>query len=463
MEKYIAAVDIGASSGRVMLGHYDGHEIHIEELHRFTHELINANGILFWDILYIWNEVKKGILKAYNRHGTLDTIGIDAFAPDFCFVSENGELLGQAKSYRNFTDGEARRNVVQRAGEDRLLEITGNAAIDIATLPQLWAYKNSCKDAWGPGTRMLPVPNLLNYFLGGKPCTDFTQASVSMLYDWKKKQWSRELLDTFGINDRLLPDVEQSPEPIGTCTLPGLEKTLIINIGSHDTAVANYLLSELDETAICLNTGTWTSVGIRSDFPLKAREAKETGLSSFGLPDGSFILCKNIIGTWFLQELKHCWENKGVCYSFQEMGEFAKEAEPVHTVLDLLQPRYLDAFGSLPDVMREDIKKQTGERPSDGQVIRMVYDFIIDTYVRGIDEIEKLTGKTYPSLVIGGGAVRDSFLCEYIGARCNKKVRKAPAESATLGNIMLQLEATGDIRTKEKKKEMIHLFVQRGD
>lgn len=462
MVKHVAAVDIGAGSGRVMIGHYDGCEIYIEEIHRFTHEIINANGILFWDILYIWNEVKKGLLKAYRKYGKLDTIGIDAFAPDFCFVSESGELVGQAKSYRNFTDGEARRNVIKKVNEETFLEITGNAFIDIATLPQLCAFKDSCRNLLEPGVCVLPVPNLLNYFLGGKPCTDFTQATISMLYDWKKKKWSQELLDIFGINEKILPEVEQSPKLIGSCTLAGFEETAVVNIGSHDTAVANYLLSELDENAVCLNTGTWTSVGIRSEVPLGVREAMETGLNSFGLPDGSFIVCKNVIGTWFLQELKRCWESKGVFYGFQEMGDLAEKAGADGVSMDLLQPRYLDAFGSLPEVMKEDFQKYSGRQPSDGQIIRMVYDFITDTYLQTIGELENLTGKTYSTVILGGGAVRDRFLCRYIAEKCSRKVLKAPAESAALGNVILQLEATGDIQSKEKKKEIIKQFVQRG-
>lgn len=462
MIKCIAAVDIGAGSGRVMMGRYDGYEICIEEVHRFTHEIINVKGILYWDILHIWNEVKKGLLKAYQTYGKCDTIGIDAFAPDFCFISKNGELLGQARSYRNFTDGEARRNVIKKVKEETFLEITGNAFIDIATLPQLYAFKDNCKNLPEAGACALPVPNLLNYFLGGKPCTDFTQATISMLYDWKKKAWSQELLDIFEINEKILPEVEQSPKPIGTCTLAGFEETAIVNIGSHDTAVANYLLSELDENAVCLNTGTWTSVGIRREMPPGVREAMETGLSSFGLPDGSFILCKNVIGTWFLQELKRCWENRGIFYSFQEMSELAEKAGADGVSLDLLQPRYLDAFGSLPEVMKEDFQKYSGKQPSDGQIIRVVYDFITDIWLQTIREIENLTGKTYSAVILGGGAVRDHFLCKYIADKCGKKVIKAPAESAALGNIILQLEATGEIQSKEKKKEMIKRFVQRG-
>lgn len=462
MVKHIAAVDIGAGSGRVMIGCYENQEICIEEIHRFTHEIININGTLFWDILHIWNEVREGILKAYSVYGHLDSIGIDAFAPDFCLISENGELVGQAKSYRNFTDGEERRRVVQKVSEETFIEITGNAFIDIALLPQLCELKKSCKSLLESGFRVLPIPNLLSYLLGGRPCTDFTQATVSMLYDWRNKRWSKELMDIFEINEKVLPDVEHSPKSIGMCNLPGLEKTTIINIGSHDTAVANYLLSELDDEAVCLNTGTWTSVGIHSENPLGVRDAMETGLSSFGLPDGSFILCKNIIGTWFLQELKRCWETKGIFYSFQKMGELAKNARPISITLDLLQPRYLDAFGSLLSILEEDLQRYSEEKLSDGQIIRIVYDFITDIYSRNIREIERLTGKIYSAVIVGGGAVRDSFLCELIAVKCGKRVIKAPAEAATLGNMILQLEAVGIIDSKEKKREIVKLFVNRG-
>lgn len=462
MVRHIAAVDIGAGSGRVMVGHYDGQEICMEEMHRFEHEIINVGGILFWDLLFIWKEVKKGILKAARKYGKLDSIGIDAFAPDFCFMSKNTELLGQARSYRNYTDGAARRRVMEKVSEERFLEITGNAFIDIALLPQLQSMQDICGALSKLGAYLLPVPNALNVFLGGRPCTDFTQASISMLYDWKKKGWSKELMNIFGINESLLPEVEQSPKVIGRCTLPGLEETQIINIGSHDTAVANDLLSQLEENAICLNTGTWTSVGIRSKEPLGVSEAIKTGLSSFGLPDGSFILCKNVVGTWFLRELKQCWEGRGVFYSFQEMGELAKKAGPVKASFDLLQPRYLDAIGTLLDVMREDIRKEIGTEPLEGQIIRKVYDFIVDIYHQTILELERLKGKQFSAIVLGGGAARDCFLCDYIAQKCGKGVVKAPAEAASLGNIILQLEAIGDIASKERKREVIKLFVERG-
>lgn len=453
------AVDIGANSGRILVGQYDGTKITYEEYLRFTHLASEVQGELFWDFERIWKNVKEGIHKAMEEYDRIDSIGIDSFCPDFVCFDQEGKLQGRMKSYRNFLDGKMLQEVFTYVSEEEFRE-SGNAPLAIALLPQLLELQKR-SDACREGKiRILPLPNALNYLLGGRACTDFTQISVSMLFNKEEKDWDKELCNRFLEHPEILPPVRPCGTIIGNYQGEeenGRKGTALIHIGSHDTATANLMLSMVKEKAIYIHTGTWTSVGVKVQEPILGPLTKEYEISNYGLPDETYILCKTTMGMWFLQECKRCWEKDGTELSYPEISKLAESGRSLEQPIDLLEARYLNAYGTLHRELASELAARAGwEQVSVGDIARSIYDYIADSYEKLIGNLEEITGETYSAIVLGGGAVRDSFFCKYVEEKCKKQVIVSSPEATGLGNMIMQLKALeGDRLTEERCRRIL--------
>lgn len=455
--KRMLAVDIGANSGRIILGEYDGSRIHTCELLRFSHRSAEIRGELFWDFPDIWNKVRDGLTTALKEIANIDSIGIDSFCPDFCCFDRQGRLLGQMKSYRNYLDERSLSGILGRVSADEFWEITGNAPLSFGLLPQIMQLQAQDENVRAGNVMLLPLSNALNYLLGGEACTDFTQVSVSMLFNRITKTWDEQLCSRFLLHRELLPPVKKCGTVLGKCLLGRQENApLIVNVGSHDTALANLLLASMEDNAIYINTGTWTSVGVKVAEPVTHPAARKYGVNNYGLPDEQYILCKTAMGMWFLQECRRCWAEEGTEPSFAQLSHMAESACSAGKTVDLQESRFLNAYRTLPEVIGRELCRLTGRsRVTRGEIVRCIYDHLTGVYQTLIAQLEEITHRSYSTIVLGGGAVQDKFFCRQVKERCGKRVIPASTEATALGNILMQLEALGEPLSCGQRKELL--------
>ena len=452
------AVDIGASSGRIMLGVYDGQSLCLREEARFTHPLIQDPKYgLVWDFPGIWEQVSQGIRAICKREERVDSIGVESFAGDFCVFDKQGRLSAPMHSYRGYLSDRYLEAVTDKVRLDDFWEITGNLPVCFSILCQLVDQQKSNPALSESGSIVLPLSNAINYLMCGRKCTDHTISSASTLNDWRTKGWHKGLCETFLNNPAVLPDIVPCATVLGEYRIQETEYApKVINVGMHDTAIANYMIGILAEGQLCINAGTWISVGVITEEPVLTEEARKLEVFGCGLPDERNLLCRIMMGTWYLQQLRKFWQSQGKAYSFEEMAEMARCAEEQSFPIDVWEGDYFTSDADLPELIRKWVGNRFGvEIRTKAGIIRCAYDGIACGIKDMIQKIERITGKQYERIYLGGGAVQDRYFCERLESDCGKKVVRMPAESTAVGNLLIQLRALGEIREEKEAKQLL--------
>ena len=450
--KRLLAVDIGAGSGRIFDAKYSGEKLTIKEILRFCHKPAVIGRDIYWDFLSIWNAVYEGILKAAKGEEVIDTIGMDSFAPDFGIFDSNGNLLSNLLSYQTVLNEDIFKDIFEKEDAWELFQYSGLQSTNILLLPQLLYLKRTGRAWMLEKGKIFPMVNALNFLLTGVPQMDFTVASISMLWDWKRKDFSRKLIAEYLDSiDCFLP-VAENQSCIGNIReeLAGalLRETQIINSGVHDTAAAMYALDSMAQGWICMNCGTWTAIGAVADEPVINREAFRLGLTNYGLPDGRYMFGTVLLGLFYLQQCKAEWERQGEVISFEKMTKLGEEAEEFHA--DLNHPVWRDSSISVTRRMDQYFAEVGKKGPSSkGEYIRCILESLTDEYERIIEALEKASGVRYPGICMGGGGIKNSLLVELLKRKTGKEIRCMASEATILGNLISQLVAVGEVKKEE--------------
>lgn len=450
------AFDLGAESGRAILGRLRGGVLDVSEVHRFVNEPVRQNGSLQWDMLRIWLEITRGL----DRGGTtaIDSVGVDAWGCDFALLGERGTLLQNPFHYRDKRTDGVMEAVFKRVTAEEIYDVTGTQFLSFNTLYQLYAACQSTPRLVEAATGFGTIPDLVNYWLTGELCSEFTNATTTQFVDARRRSWATGLLDALDIPTRILPPIVEPGTIVGKIAgdAPAhLTGTPVVAPACHDTGSAVAAV-RADGHRAFLSSGTWSLLGTELQAPLITPRARELNFTNEGGVCGTTRLLKNIAGLWLLQSCRRDWENAGQRFGYEELLTMAGEQQPsFRSLFDPDHPGFLH-----PRSMVEAIAtycRETGQPEPDGPAgfARAILESLAFKYRVVLESMEQLTGIPITEIRIVGGGARNRLLNQYTADSTGRTVVAGPVEASALGNIGMQMVATGAAATLGEARQII--------
>jgi rhamnulokinase len=445
----VAAVDLGASSGRVMTGQAGPGRLELREVHRFPNRPVAAAGTLYWDILRLYADLLDG-LAAAARTGKLASVGIDSWGVDYGLLGAGGALLGNPVHYRDARTNGVLDHVLAAVPAAELYDVTGVQLLQINTACQLVA---ACRAGQLDGAEtLLLIPDLLAYWLTGEAGAELTNASTTQLYDPRAGTWAWDVIGRLGLPRGLFPPLRQPgtvtgplrPEFAAEPGLAGLAGRLpVIAVGSHDTASAVAGVPAVGRDFAYISCGTWSLVGVELDRPVLTEASRAANFANETGVDGTIRYLRNVMGLWLLQESLRTWSGAGVSAGLGALLAAAAREEPLGVVVDVDDPAFLPP-GDMPARIAG-AARRSGQRPPDGPAatVRCILDSLALAYRRAIALVQELSGVSAAVVHVVGGGARNDLLLQLTADACGLPVVAGPVEAAALGNVLVQARALG--------------------
>ncbi len=462
------AIDLGASSGRVMLGRWDGARFQLEELHRFANGPVNILGHWYSDVLRLWTEIKTGLTRYAAQYDIpLAGIGLDTWGVDYGLLDRAGNLLGNPYHYRDSRTNGILEHAFARVPRRRIFEETGNQFIQFNTLFQLYSMVLSADPQLAAADTLLMLPDLFHYWLTGRKACEYTIASTSQMLASRERTWATSLLTALGIPARILPPLVAPGTNLGDL-LPdvmnetGLRRPVpVIAVASHDTASAVAAIPDLDADSAYISSGTWSLMGIEVGQPIITDETLALNFTNEGGIANTIRFLKNITGLWLIQESQRHWQREGQAYTWDDLLALADEAQPFRSLVDPDAPDFLSP-GDMPAAIRAYCQRTGQPVPeSVGALVRCCLESLALKYRLVFDSLERLAGHRLHTIRIVGGGSQNHRLCQFTADACERPVVAGPTEATALGNIMVQAIATGHLPDVASGRRAIAASVQR--
>ncbi len=449
MSKRVLAIDLGASSGRGIVGSYNGEKIELEEIHRFSNDPLQIGGSFYWDTLRLLHEIKTAILKC-AQSGGIDTIGIDTWGVDYGYIDKSGALISVPYHYRDERTLDEMEKVYSKVPYAELYGETGIESMSFNTVFQMSADLSNRPWIVENAEKMLLTPDLLGYFLTDKAACEYTIGSTTALMDAEKRAFSKNIMDRLGIPGRLFAPVVMPGNILGKLTPAVDEETgntgaVVVNVPSHDTSSAVLSVPAEEKDFLFISSGTWSLMGTENECPIINETSEKYSFTNEGGVDGKINVMKNIMGLWLIQESRRQWKREGKEYSFNDLESMAKDADMLRFIIDPDDASFNKA-GNLPKRIADYCEKAGQGRPETvGQIMRCIYESLCLKYRFTAEKLEELCSKQYASINIVGGGTKEKLLCQYVADCTGKKVSAGPVEATAIGNISMQLIAAGEI------------------
>ncbi len=446
------AFDFGASSGRAMLGTFDGNKIELTEIHRFLNEPVEINGTLCWDSLRLFHELKQGLLKAQQQgHTDITSIGIDTWGVDFGLIDKNGDLIGTPVHYRDSRTNGIMEESFEIMSRNEQYKRCGLQFMQFNTIYQLLALKKKSPHLLQMADKAIFMPDLFNYFLTGSKVCESTIASTSQLCDPSTHLFASDIFEKFNLNTSLFPDMVKPGTKTGTIKESiinelGLKyNPVVISVAQHDTASAVMAVPATSKNFAYISSGTWSLLGSETDIPYTNDTAFELNYTNEGGYADTTRLLKNIMGLWIIQECKCQWDRKGEVFSFGEIAEMADKCQPLKCFIDPDDSLFMPPNGMVDRI--QDYCRRTGQYvpKTHGEIARCVYESLAMKYRMSLEGLERILGYELPVLHVVGGGCQNKALCQYTANAIGKPVIAGPVEATAIGNIACQLIAMGEI------------------
>lgn len=458
MTKKVLAIDFGASSGRAIVGAFDGERVTLEEIHRFSNDPVILSGTMYWDVLRLFHEIKQSLIKA--KPYDVESVAVDTWGVDFGLLDKDGRLIDNPVHYRDARTNGMLDEAFKLISKDDFYKATGNQFMEINTAFQLLSLVKNRPDLLERADKMLLMPDLFSYFLTGEKKAERSIASTTQLFDQNTKDWSRETVKALGINEEILPEIIESGSVIGTlseelCEELDIKPINVIAVCGHDTQSALAAAPAKEKDFAFLSSGTWSLLGTELDEPIineKSLALNVTNEQGYG---GKTSFLKNIIGLWLIQESRRQWIREGREYSFMELETLAKEAEPFKCFIDPDAPEFTPA-GNIPKRIIEYCDRTGQYIPHTvGEIMRCIYESLALKYKAAISELEECTGKKFETLYMIGGGTKDKFLSALTANSCGITVSSGPVEATAMGNVLIQLMAQGEVEGLSRAREIV--------
>ena len=445
--RLVAAVDLGASSGRVMVGRVAPNELELTEVHRFPNDPVRLQDGLHWDILRLYREVLSGLRAATKAADDLVSIGIDTWAIDYGLLDAAGRLLGDPYHYRDERTAAAIGAVHEVITAADLYARTGLQFLPFNTIYQLAAARDS--PAFRAARTVLLIPDLLGFWLSGVRVAEATNASTTALLDVHRRTWDLELIESLDISPSLFPPLGSPGDVIGPLADATREQTgasvetLLTLVGSHDTASAIVGVPAGDTPFAYIACGTWSLVGVELDEPILTDESREANFTNEGGVDDRIRYLRNVMGLWLLQESLRTWDGQGGVEPLPALLIAAGELPTGGPIIDPDDPAFLPP-GDMPARIAAACLRQNMAAPSSrAQFVRCILDSLAAAYGRTVRDAARLSGRSVEVVHLVGGGARNSLLCQLTADACEVPVLAGPIEATALGNVLVQARARG--------------------
>jgi len=449
-------VDLGAESGRVIAGLWDGKRMQLEEMHRFPNGGVAIADSLRWNTLGLWNEIQTGLTAAAKKFGkSVVSVGVDTWGVDYALLSKSGEVLGLPFHYR---DGRT-RGMFQRAfakvPREEIFAATGLQFMEINTLYQLLAHQKNNPELLATAETLLLMPDFLHYCLSGARVSEFTIATTSQCVNPKKRAWDTGLLEKLGLPTKIFPEIVPPGTRIGQLRASLAERTglgpiAVVVPAAHDTgsAVAAVPTTNTGNANWAyLSSGTWSLLGVELQDALLSPRVLELNITNEGGVDGTYRLLKNIMGLWLVQQCRRSFAEKGKEISYEQLAQMAAEAPAFRSLVDPNDDRFLNP----PDMPKaiQDFCRDTGQPvpETEGQFARCVFESLALTYASTLEGLEGLTGTKIEAVHVVGGGSRNKLLNQFTASACGRPVIAGPVEATVFGNLLVQARSHGEIKT----------------
>jgi rhamnulokinase len=443
-----AAVDIGASSGRVVAGVVTDGQIELHTVHRFANGAVRADGRLRWNLRGLFAEVLTGMTRLGERYGEVTSIGVDTWAVDYGLLDADGRLLAEPTAYRDDrTTPAVLAGVHARVGAEELYAVNGLQSLPFTTIYQLAAEQ---QDALWPRVRhAVLLPDLLGYWLTGELRTEVTNASTTGLLDARTRTFSADLARRLDLPPHLFPPLVQPGERLGTL-LPEVARTTglaagttVVAVGSHDTASAVVGVPATEARWAYVSSGTWSLVGLELEAPVLTAESRAANFTNEGGVDGRTRFLRNVGGLWLLSESLRDWAEHGEPPELEPLLAAAAALPSGGPRVDVDDDAFI-APGGMPERIRQACRTSGQAVPrTQAELVRCVLESLAAAYARTLDQAERLTGRSVEVVHVVGGGAQNTLLCQLAADACRRTVLAGPVEATALGNVMVQARTAG--------------------
>lgn len=458
---HFIACDLGAESGRVMLGTLAKGKLFLEEIHRFPNVPVRLFDSLRWDVLGIWRELKEGLSKIAARDIALHGVSVDSWGVDFVWSGAGQPMLAPPRTYRDARHDGAMAETLARVPREVIYAETGIQFISFNTIYQLYGEHRDSPELVKIAKHFLPTADFFNFLLSGVARCEESLASTTQLYDPRTRQWSEKLIGMLGFRREVFPEIVPSGTVLGPVAADVREETGLgelpaIAACSHDTGAAVAAVpAENGEDWAFLSSGTWSLIGVELSAPRLTEEARLANFTNEGGFGGTTRFLKNVVGLWILQECRRHWARHGEQFTYEQLTNLAAAAEPLRSLIHPDDPRFLKP-GRMPEKIREYCRETGQPQPEEpGQIARCILESLALVYRDNMDKLEAITGRTLRRLHIVGGGSQSTLLNQFAASATRRTVIAGPTEATAIGSLLIQAVATGHLSGHEELRAVV--------
>jgi len=463
-ERIFLGVDLGAESGRVIAGRFDGKTITLDPVHRFPNGPVSIGETLRWDVLRLWDEIQNGLSAAGDSFGeSITSVGVDTWGVDFVLMTDRNELLGQPYHYRDSRTEGMMDHTFTRVSREEIFAATGLQFMKINTLYQLLAMHETNHDLVALADVFLMMPDFFHWCLCGSRVVEFTNATTTQFFHPLHGDWSYELLRRLELPTAMFPQVVNPGTKLGSlregvARQAGLPRIDVVAPATHDTgaAVAAVPTEHTGQPNWAyISSGTWSLMGTEVTEPILSPTALQRNFTNEGGIDGTYRLLKNIMGLWLVQECRRSFERGGKSFDYETLTQLATQAAPFRSLVDPDDGRFL-APEDMPTALREWCRDHNQPEPEDeGQLIRCALESLALKYRMVLGWLEELTGTRCEVVHLVGGGTQNELLNQFTADACGRPVVTGPVEATALGNVMVQARTAGEVGSLSDIRDVV--------
>lgn len=457
MAKNCVAIDIGASSGRVIIGSFQEGKLSLKEVYRFKNTMVKDGQSYYWDVEGLFGEIVKGLKKADKEGQEIQSIGIDTWAVDYVLLDKTGKPVSPVYAYRDHRTDETIDKVLGLISLDKIYNKTGIQFLQFNTIYQLFEHCRKDKEVFERADSLLMIPDYLNFLLTGEKAIEFTNATTTQLFNIHDMQWDQELIKITGVDKSIFPTVLKAGSTLGVLSKEiqsktGLSSVKVILPATHDTGSAVVSVPAVTEDFAYISSGTWSLMGIESKTPICTETVRRYNFTNEGGAFETFRVLKNIMGLWIIQEVQRLYDN---LYSFGELVKLAEKAEPFKCLINPNDKRFLNPENMIQEIQK--FCKETGQSipVTAGEIARCVFESLAFQYKEVLIQLREISCKSINRIHIVGGGAQNKLLNELCADFTGCEVWAGPIEATAIGNLLVQFIALEEIESLNKAREMI--------
>ena len=456
----LLAFDLGAGSGRAILGRYDGDRLRLVDVHRFPNSPIRSPDGLHWDVQRLFEGIEQGLTICGKQYGRPASVGIDTWGIDFALLDKDGELVGRPFTYRDARTEGMMEEAFKRVPRREIFEQTGIQFMRMNTLYQVLSMAVSGSPLLGRATTFLMMPDLFNFWLTGRAVCEFTDATTTQFYDPRARAWAKPLLERMGIPTHFLPEVVMPGTVLGpllpsVASKTGIDSVPVVAPACHDTGSAVAAVPADSDDFAYISSGTWSLVGVEVPEPIITEDSLANNFTNEGGVGGRFRLLRNVQGLWLVQECRRVWAEQGSDFSYDELARMAEAAPPFSAVIDPDNMMFLNP----PDILAaiRGFCTDTNQAPPQdkGGIVRCILESVALKHLWVLERIEKMQGRPVGVVHIVGGGSRNRLLCQFTADATGRLVLAGPAEATAVGNIIVQAMALGHVSSAAEGRALV--------